>query len=153
LGWLLGFVVDDVSVLLQLADERIDLAQAQAELGLAFQVAAHEAILRNTDFEGSGAGIFDSRQAVFLGQREQTLNAPQSLFSVALVQALTELADMLTGFVRTSQQLRRSLGDAPRRVLRKNAMTATLLAQMLAQQLAGLGIEQADVDVIPLHVD
>src|SRR5665647_2261911 len=70
-----GFVFDEVAVLGQLADQRIDLVQAQRKLRLALQVAAHEAVLMGAHFERRGAGIVDAGNAVFLGQRQHAQNA------------------------------------------------------------------------------
>src|SRR2546427_3928936 len=64
---------------------------------------------------------------------------------------LAERADVRAGAPRTPQQLgsaeRGSLGV----VLGLDAIPSALLAHMFAQQLAGLGIEQADEHLIPLH--
>ena len=57
--------IDEVAVLGEFPDQRIDLPETQ--LWVALQITAHEAILRHTDLDGDSAGIFESCGAVFLG--------------------------------------------------------------------------------------
>ena len=64
---LLGSVVDEIAVLDQLANERIDLAQRAAVRGT-FEVAADEAVFLDAHFERGGAGFIDCGGAVLLGQ-------------------------------------------------------------------------------------
>ena len=59
----------------ELADQRIDLAQAQRQLRMPLQIAAHEAVLAGAHFQSGGAGIVDAGGAVLLGQRQHALNA------------------------------------------------------------------------------
>ena len=66
---------------------------------------------------------------------------------------VADRADAGSGFVRPRQQLMRVLRRAPRTVRIADAMAATLLAQMLAQQLAGVRIEQPNIHRIPLHMN
>ena len=67
------------------------------------------------------------------------------------VDGIAERADVRPGAARSPQQLRsaqrRSLGV----VLFFNAIPAALLAHVFAQQLPGLGIEQTNIQLIPLH--
>jgi len=55
--------LNEVAVQGKLADQRIDLTQAQWHLGPPLQIAAHEAILVDTDFQSRGAGIIDGCSA------------------------------------------------------------------------------------------
>src|SRR5579862_7350468 len=60
---------------------------------------------------------------------------------------------MRTRPLRPCQELLGAEWCSFRVILRLDAKAAALLANMLAQQLAGARIEQAHKDVIPLHVD
>jgi len=67
------------------------------------------------------------------------------------VDGVAERPDVRSGAARSPQQLgsaqRRSLGV----VLFFDAIPSALLAHMFAQQLPGLGIEQTNIQLIPLH--
>ena len=67
------------------------------------------------------------------------------------VDGIAERTDVRPGTTRSPQQLgsaqRCSLGV----VIFFNAIPTALLAHVFAQQLAGLGIEQANIQLIPLH--
>src|SRR5450759_2589564 len=79
----------------QFADQRIDLAQAQRQLRISFQVAAHEAVLTGAHFERGGAGIVDAGDAVFIGQRQHAQNAAHRGLALLAVHAAAERADLL----------------------------------------------------------
>src|ERR1039457_626752 len=64
---LLGLVLDEIAVQRELADQRIDLAQAQRQLGAPLQVAAHKAVIADAHLQGSGASFLDAGGAVLLG--------------------------------------------------------------------------------------
>jgi hypothetical protein len=59
-------LLDQVAILGQLADERIDLAQSQWRLRAAFEIPAHEAVLGHSQFQGRGAGFLRRAQPYFL---------------------------------------------------------------------------------------
>src|ERR1017187_7619828 len=64
---LLGLVLDEIAIQRELADQRIDLAQAQRRLGAPLQVAAHKAVIADAHLQGSGASFLDTGGAVLLG--------------------------------------------------------------------------------------
>src|SRR5271165_3731920 len=66
---------------------------------------------------------------------------------------VAERADMQSSSTGPPQQLRGAQGRPLGAVLGLDAIPSSLLAQVFAQQLPGLGIEQADIQVIPLHPD
>src|SRR5215472_9214741 len=66
---------------------------------------------------------------------------------------LAEGADMCAGPFRSRQHLESAEGCSFRVILRLDAIAPALLADMLAQQLTGAGIEQAHEEIVPLHVD
>src|SRR4029434_6502093 len=88
-----GFVLDEVAVLGQLADQWIDLVQAQRQLRMSLQVEAHEAVLAGAHFQSDGAGIVNAGGTVFLGQRQHALNTAHRGLAVLAVHAATERAD------------------------------------------------------------
>src|ERR1035438_5940204 len=149
--YLLGFVVDEVAVLHQLADQGIDLVQTQWSLRAAFQIAADEAIFLHSHVERGGASFIDRRGAVLLGQGENAQDAAHSDLALLAVDGVAERTDVRSGAARSPQQLRSAQRCSFGVVLFFNAIPAALLAHVFAQQLAGLGIEQTNIQLIPLH--
>ena len=98
-------LLDQVAILHQFADERIDLAQTQGRLRAALQDTSHEAVLGHAQLQGHGAGLIGGRAAVFLDQREHAQNAPHSEFGLALVDDIADSADAGSSLVRPRQQL------------------------------------------------
>ena len=155
-GWFLELdsLLDQVAILGQFADQGIDLPQAQRGLRAALQITAHEPVLGHAQLQRRGAGLVASCTAVLLGQREHAHDA-----------ADPEPRPDDDGSRRRRRRCwRRPCGPAPaveayprrralRTVLIADAMSATLLPQMLAQQLAGARIDQPHVHRVPLHVD
>src|ERR1039458_1242750 len=149
--YLLGFVVDEVAVLHQLADQGIDLLQTEWGLGAAFQIAADKAIFLDSHFQRSGAGLIDRRGAVLLSQRKNAQDAAHTDLALLAMDGVAERSDVRPGATGPPQQL----GSAQRRPLRVilffDAIPAAPLAHVFAQQLPGFGIEQANIQFIPLH--
>src|SRR5271154_527070 len=69
-----------------------------------------------------------------------------------MVDGVAESADARSGLMGPRQQLMRVVWGTSRAVGIADAMPATLLSQMLAQQLAGARIEQAHEHRVPLHM-
>src|SRR5579872_6870651 len=99
---------------------------------MALQVAAHEAILGHAQLQRRRAGVLAGRGAVLFHQVQYTLDAAHTLFRLALVHRLAECSDVLAGLVSAGQQRQGSYGRPPRTVLVADAMTAALLAEVLA---------------------
>ena len=59
-------VVDEVAVLREFADQRIDLAQRELLRVPTLEVAPHEAVGRHADLESSRAGVVHDRRPAFL---------------------------------------------------------------------------------------
>lgn len=66
--------MDYVAILGEVADQRVDLPQSQRCLQTALQIAAHEAILKNTQFQSRRAGSIASCAAILLDQLEHALD-------------------------------------------------------------------------------
>src|ERR1700688_4098507 len=71
--WLLGFEVDEIAVVDQFANERVDLPQGK--LWSTFEIATNEAVLVHSHFKSGRAGIFDRGGAELLGQGEDAEDA------------------------------------------------------------------------------
>ena len=95
--------MDQVAILSQFADEWIDLSQSERSLWTALQIAAHEAILGDAQFQRRRAGIVASCAAVLLDQLENALYAAHSEFALASMDGIADCADAGSGLVGTSQ--------------------------------------------------
>ena len=90
---------------------------------------------------------------MLLGKREHAEHTADTRGAFVLMDVLADRADMCTGSLRAGQQRNRARRSAGRSVVVVQAMPAARGAQMLAQELPGLRRKQADVQIIPLHVD
>jgi hypothetical protein len=129
------FVIDEIAILHEFADERIDLLQAEWGLGATFQIAAHEAIFLDAHLQRSSAGFLE---------RENPEDAAHANFSLLTMDGFAERADVGADAARTPQQLRSAERSALGVLLRLDAIPAAFLTHVFAQQLAGLGIERAN---------
>jgi len=59
-------LLDQVAILSQFADEWIDLSQSERSLWTALQIAAHEAILGDAQFQCRRTSTVTSRAAILL---------------------------------------------------------------------------------------
>src|SRR5271169_2485210 len=128
-----SFVFDEVAIFGEFADQRIHLAQTQWHLRVAFEVAAHEAILTGAHFERSSAGFVNAGSPVFLGQRQHAQNSAHRGLALLTVHAAAECADLLAGLIGAAQQLLCAQRSVLGSILLLNAMTAARLAQVLTQ--------------------
>src|SRR5579872_6027215 len=135
----------------QLADQRIDLLQAEWSLWATFQIAANEAIFLNSHVQRGGAGFLDGSPAVLFGQRENAQDAADANFPLLAMDGFAECADVRAGAARSPQQLRSTQRGSFGVIFGLDAIPAAFLAHVFAQQLAGFGIEQADEHLVPLH--
>jgi len=148
---LLSALVDEIAVEGQLADQRVDLPQAHRGLRVTFQITTDEAIFVDLEFQSGGARIVDTGRAVLFREGQQALNATHRAFRLPLMHASRECSNVRSGATGPRQQLYRSRRRAPGPILVPDAMAATGLTQMLAQQLTGARIEQTNEQPVPLH--
>jgi hypothetical protein len=90
---------------------------------------------------------------MFLRQRQHAEDAPDAGFPFMPVDVIADGARRgadAQGRVEQRHGLRRG---APRAIDVGDPVPAARGSHVLAQQLAGLGIEQADDEIVPLHVD
>ena len=76
-------------------------------------------------------------------QLENALDAAHSEFALASMDGVADSADIGSRLVRTCQQLKQRQRRTTRAIRSADTMSATLAAQMLAQQLTGAWIKQA----------
>src|ERR1035441_2993801 len=100
-----SFVFDEVAVLGQLADQWIDLVQAQRQLRMSLQVAAYEAVFIGAHFERRGAGMSTLATPYFLASDNTPRMRRTCGLAVLAVQTAAERADLLTGVIGAAQQL------------------------------------------------
>ncbi len=150
---LLGEIVDDVSVVGELADERIDSAQRELHGRMPLEVAAHEAVRGDREIERGGAGIVDGGSSVLAGEREHAEDAPHAVLLLPVVDLLGETSDVLSCPLGAKEQILRAAGRARRPILLLRAVVSRPVPQVLAQQHPALRIEDPHLEVVPLHPD
>jgi hypothetical protein len=144
--------LDQVAILAQFADERIDLPQSERSLWTALQIAAYEAILGDAQFKRRRACIVRSHAAILLDQLENALDAAHSEFALASMDGIADSADIGSGLVCTRQLLKQRRRCAARTIRIADAMTAALAAQMHAQKRTGVRIKQTHKKRVALHM-
>src|SRR5215472_11144587 len=155
--FMIGFLgietLNQVAILDQFMDQRIDLAQRLRRLWAALEIAAYEAIFAHPQLQRSGAGLIDSRTTVFLGQREYAQDAAHSSLGLTMMDGIAQSSDAGPGLVSAGQQAVSIEWCAPRTIFIADAVAAAFLSQVFAQQHAGARIEQAHEHGVPLHID
>lgn len=137
----------------ELANERIDLAQRQRQRRPTFQISAEEAIGGHGEIEGGLGGIFDDGRLVLLRECEDAQDAADPGRALMLMNVIADRADRGAGVMGGSVQRDRLRGTPTRAVGVLDAMPAARCEAMLAEQLTGGRVEEADVEVVPLHRD
>jgi hypothetical protein len=97
---LLNFDVDEVAILSQFADERIDLAKR--ELWTTFQVSADKTVFIDAQFESGRARILDRGNAELFGQGKNAEDPADAWLSMLPVEGFTECPDVGAGASGTS---------------------------------------------------
>src|SRR6266852_6000966 len=144
---------DDIAIQRELANQRIDLTQSERRRSFALEITANETIVVHLDLDRCRASIVHRGRAVFPGQCQNALNAAHSGLAVLRVHGLAQNADPIAGALSAPQQLLRRERCLLLAVFGKDAMCAARLTQVLAQQLSGVRMEQANSPSIPLHLD
>ena len=134
-------------------DERVDLPQRERRDGPTVEVAPPEAVGGRADFKRSGGGVFDDSHAVLSGEREHAEDAADAGGPVVAVDVVTDRGDGRPGPLGGGEQGQGLRRGACGPVLLGDAMPAVRRAQVLAEELAGAGVEQPDVGRVPLDVD
>jgi hypothetical protein len=94
---------DEIAIQGELADQWIDLSQAQRQLRVVFQVAAHEVVLAGAGFQSHGASVIGRSDAIFFRQRQHAQDAAHRGLAVLSVQLLTQCPDVLPCFFSAAE--------------------------------------------------
>src|SRR5215468_8051818 len=70
-----------------------------------------------------------------------------------MMNRLTDNTDMLAELMSSSDQLHGSLRSSARQIFLLHAVLPTLLAQVFAQQLSGVGVKDTDEELVPSHMN
>lgn len=136
-----------------MADERVHLAQGQWHGRPALQVPAEKAIGRHAELEGRLGGLLDDGRAVFLGQRQHAEDPADARRAVVLMDRFADGVDVRARGARAPEQCQRRAWRARRPIVIVDPMPPAWGAQMLTQELAGFGCQEADVQIVPLDLD
>src|SRR5260370_24201046 len=117
------------------------------------QIMADKLVLVYTHLQSYRASLIARGCAEFLGHGQHTLDAADRALFLPIMESTAEGADVSTGLLGAPQQLMNLEGSARGTILFRNAIPSPFLHHMLAQELAGLGIEHTNEQAIPLHFD
>ena len=81
------------------------------------------------------------------------MNAAHTELSLLVINMVAEGADLRARAFGSPQQLRNLKRSARGEVLLMDAIPTAFLTYMLAQQLAAFGIEDANEELVPLHLN
>src|ERR1700741_109130 len=121
-------------------------------MGATLEVTTHETIFDSADVESSRAGIFDCRRSIFLYQGKHSQDAADACLSLPVVQQLAELASLAACVCSAPQELRRTQRHFLWVIFFLDAISAALLTQMFAKKLVGVGMQDAYMQRVPLHL-
>ena len=120
--------------------------------GPSLEIAADEPIGRDLEFEGRLGGLIGDDEPVFLREREDAQDAPHAGGAFVVVDQGAHRVEMGTG-VACPREERHDLGGCPGwPVGVVDAMPAARRAHVLTQEQTGRRIQQADVEIGPLHL-
>src|SRR5882724_1651569 len=145
--------MDQITVVHQFTDQGIDLAQTQGGLWTTLEVATHETIFVHAHLEGCRASFIDGRGAIFFGERENAQDAPHAHFALLAIDKVAQGTDMGAHSAGAAEQLHHTERSSLGVVLGLNAVPAPFLAYMFSQEGSVLGIEDTNVEFIPLDFD
>jgi hypothetical protein len=128
---------DQIAVVGELANERVDLLERELKWGTAVQVAAYEAVGGKTEIECGGAGIACGVPAVLARQREHAEDAPNGDLPLACVDLTAEETDRGSDTIGTPEQIVRTHRGAFRAILPVGMMTPDCVSAVLTQELTG----------------
>src|SRR6266511_1008763 len=114
------------------------------------EVAPDEAVVGDLELERRGAGVLDHRGAMLLHQPEDAQDAADAELAVAAMDRVAEGADVGAGAGGLREQRQRGGRGARRPILGTDRVTPGRLAPVLPQERARRGMEEADVQAVPL---
>ena len=95
--------MDQIAVLHEFPDQRIDLVQAEGKLGLTLEVAPHKVVLMHAHFQSCRAGIVDHCRTELLSQGKHAEDAAHPDLALAPVDSLAKGADICAGVASARQ--------------------------------------------------
>lgn len=129
-------MVDEVAVLRELPDERIDLPERERDGRLSLEVAPHEAVARHRELEGRAGRLVDDGGPALLREREHAEDAADRHGAIVLVDVRAECTDRGAGVMRRGEERHRLRWGARRPIGIRDAMPATRRSHMLAHARA-----------------
>ena len=118
-----------------------------------FEIAPEEAIVGTSRSSAALAASSVAAGPVLLGEREHAEDAAHPGRPLVLMDVRADGVEVGAGVAGPRQQRDRGRRRPRRPVGVVDAVPAARRPHMLAQQLAGLGREHADVQIGPLHLD
>src|SRR5712691_1689347 len=100
---LLRSLMDQIAVLHQFPDQRIDLVQAEWELRLPLEVAPHKVVLVHAHFQSRRAGLISHCRTELLSQGKHAQDATHADLPLAGMDRLAEGADVCTSVTGAGQ--------------------------------------------------
>ena len=126
--------MDQITVVHQFADQRIDLAQTEGGLRTTLKVATHETIFVHAHLQGGRTSFIDGSGAVLFGERENAQDAAHAHFALLAIDKVAECTDMGAHSAGAAEQLHHTEGSLLRVVLGLNAVPAAFLTYMFSQE-------------------
>src|SRR6266849_8204072 len=126
--------MDQITVVHQFADQRIDLAQTEGGLADNAQVAAHETIFVHAHLESCRASFIDGGSAIFFGERENAQDAPHAHFASLAIDKVAKCTDMGAHPAGAAEQLHHTERSLLGVVLGLNAVPAPFLTYVFSQE-------------------
>lgn len=128
------------------------LLQHGALVALPVRESRDDPVAGDARFERDAAALVDGGEAALLHQRQDAEDLPRAVLVALLLDALAQRADVLASYSSALEQLLDLRRRARTAVLRWHAEVTVLRAQMLAQQHAGLRVDDAHAARIPPDV-
>src|SRR5439155_15499523 len=123
---LLGSAINEIAVVGELADQRVDLLERERQRRLVLDVAVDEAVVRKVERERRRARVVDAGDPVALAQREHAEDAAHTDLPVLAMDRLAHGSDALSRASRPGQELERRRRRPLRAVLVVHATMTSL---------------------------
>src|SRR5207249_1758086 len=126
-------LVDEVSVVRELANQWVDLRERERRGPATLEVATQRAIVGDAELEDRGARVVDRRRAVLSYERAHALQFANHIFIAVLARELVrEHADVASGARELGEQIERRLRRLLRSIFLAHATTAASLHEVFA---------------------
>jgi len=146
-----ALAINEIAVEGELSNERIDLFEGGGGDLHAFEVAPQKAVRRRARFEREVRGVFRECGPVFPRERQDAENAARREHALGAVDGVAHGADGCPRPARDVEERQCFRRRARGAIGVRDAMMPTARAEVFAQQLPGARVEDAHVEVVPLH--